>query len=157
MGLRRRPDDGAARPAPGAGRARRAGRAAVHGGAGEGQTDCQGVGGAVPGDRARGRELLSQPSAEQLDALVGAAREARERAYAPYSRFNVGAALLAEDDRVVTGANVENASYGLSMCAERTAVHTAASQGLRSFRAIAVVSGNDRPTWPCGACRQVLF
>jgi cytidine deaminase len=65
--------------------------------------------------------------------------------------------LLAEDDRVVTGANVENASYGLSMCAERTAVHTAASQGLRSFRAIAVVSGNDRPTWPCGACRQVLF
>lgn len=64
--------------------------------------------------------------------------------------------MLTEDGRIVTGANVENASYGLSMCAERTAVHTAASQGVRKIAAIVVVSGNDRPSWPCGACRQVL-
>jgi cytidine deaminase len=88
---------------------------------------------------------------------VVAAREARERAYAPYSRFLVGAALLADDGRVIPGANVENASYGLSMCAERTAAFRAASEGVRSYAAIAVAASNDAPSWPCGACRQVLW
>jgi cytidine deaminase len=93
---------------------------------------------------------------ERLDALVAAARDARERAYTPYSGFRVGAALLADDGRTFTGANVENASYGLSMCAERTAVFHAAAEGVRRFEAVAVVASNDEPTWPCGACRQVL-
>ena len=64
--------------------------------------------------------------------------------------------MLATDGRIVSGANVENASYGLSMCAERTSAHAAAAQGVRAISAIAVVAGADRPTWPCGACRQVL-
>lgn len=85
------------------------------------------------------------------------ARAARDRAYAPYSRFQVGAALLADDGRVIPGANVENASYGLSMCAERTAAFRAASEGARRLVAVAVVASNEEPTWPCGACRQVLW
>jgi cytidine deaminase len=91
------------------------------------------------------------------EALVAAAGEARERAYAPYSGFQVGAALLTDDGSRFTGANVENASYGLSMCAERTAVFHAAAQGVRRLQAVAVVASNDEPTWPCGACRQVLY
>ncbi len=93
---------------------------------------------------------------ERLEELVVAAREARERAYAPYSRFFVGAAILADDGRVFTGANVENASYGLSMCAERTAVHHAVAQGMRRLVAVAVSASGETPAWPCGACRQVL-
>jgi cytidine deaminase len=100
---------------------------------------------------------VTGPTPEQVEALLGAAREARERAYAPYSGFQVGAALLADDGRVLPGANVENASYGLSMCAERTAVFHAAAEGVRRLVAVAVVASNDEPTWPCGACRQVLF
>jgi cytidine deaminase len=69
----------------------------------------------------------------------------------------VGAALLTDDGRVVPGSNIENASYGLSMCAERTAVFRAASEGVRGLVAAAVVASNDEPTWPCGACRQVLW
>jgi cytidine deaminase len=88
---------------------------------------------------------------------VAEARAARDRAYAPYSRFHVGAALLADDGRVIPGANVENASYGLSMCAERTAAFRAASEGARRLVAVAVVASNEEPTWPCGACRQVLW
>jgi cytidine deaminase len=88
---------------------------------------------------------------------VSAARESRERAYAPYSGFQVGAALLTDDGRTFTGANVENASYGLSMCAERTAMFHAAAQGARRVAAVAVAASNDEPTWPCGACRQVLY
>jgi cytidine deaminase len=87
---------------------------------------------------------------------VAAARDARERAYAPYSGFQVGAAVLA-GGTTFTGANVENASYGLSMCAERTAMFHAAAEGARRLDAVAVVASNEDPTWPCGACRQVLY
>jgi cytidine deaminase len=85
-----------------------------------------------------------------------AAREARDRAYAPYSGFHVGAALLSDDGRVFPGANVENASYGLSMCAERTAAYRAVADGARGIVVVAVTASNEEPTWPCGACRQVL-
>ena len=93
---------------------------------------------------------------ERLDELVAAAREARDRAYAPYSRFSVGAAILSDDGRIFTGANVENASYGLSMCAERTAVHHAVAEGIRGLVAVAVSASGETLAWPCGACRQVL-
>jgi cytidine deaminase len=94
----------------------------------------------------------------QARALLDAAREVRARAYAPYSRFPVGAALLAADGTVFTGCNVENASYGLTNCAERTAVFKAVSEGHTAFRAIAVVGPQDELACaPCGACRQVLF
>ena len=87
--------------------------------------------------------------------LITKAMEAREKAHAPYSHFTVGAALLASSGRVYAGCNVENASYGLSICAERTAVFKAVSEGERDFEAIAVVTENG--VTPCGACRQVLI
>ena len=96
-------------------------------------------------------------TSEERDAIVAAATAAREKAAAPYSNFHVGAALLAEDGRVFQGCNVESASYGLTICAERTAVFKAISEGVRGFRAVAVVTGADEPTSPCGACRQVLW
>lgn len=86
--------------------------------------------------------------------LVAKAREAQENAYAPYSRFEVGAALLGRSGRVYTGCNVENASYPLTICAERTAVAKAVSEGEREFEAVAVVTTSG--AMPCGACRQVL-
>ena len=89
--------------------------------------------------------------------LLRRAIEARSNAYAPYSGFRVGAALLARDGTVFTGVNVENASYGLTLCAERTAVAKAISEGSREFRAIAVVGPEDDVMCaPCGSCRQVL-
>lgn len=95
--------------------------------------------------------------APEIERLVAAARRAAEKSYSPYSRYPVGAALLDADGGVWTGCNVENASYGLSMCAERTALFKAASEGRRSFRAIAIVGGTaDAPAVPCGACRQAL-
>ena len=90
-------------------------------------------------------------------ALMRAARAAARRAYCPYSRFPVGAALLTADGRLFTGCNVENASYGLTICAERAAAAAAvAAGGRRPFRAIAIAGGTGRPALPCGACRQVL-
>lgn len=89
-------------------------------------------------------------------ALVAAAREARARAYAPYSRYRVGAAVLAADGAVFTGANVENASYGLSVCAERVALFQAVAAGHRKIREIAVVTAGRTSAAPCGACRQVM-
>lgn len=91
---------------------------------------------------------------KQKEALIQAACQARDYSYAPYSQYKVGAALLSVDDQIIIGANVENASYGLSMCAERTAVFKAVSQGIREIKAIAVCTSNAGS--PCGACRQVL-
>ena len=90
------------------------------------------------------------------DALVMAAWQARESAYAPYSKFPVGAALLASDGRIFIGCNVENLSYGLTTCAERVALGAAVAAGAREFLAIAVVADTGVPISPCGACRQVL-
>ena len=91
-------------------------------------------------------------------ALLAAAVAARAGAYVPYSAFPVGAALAAADGSVWTGANVENASYGLSMCAERTAIfHAVATGGVRRFTAVAVAGPDGVTTLPCGACRQVLW
>ena len=95
-------------------------------------------------------------SSDADDALARRAVEALEHAYSPYSRFRVGAALLAEDGRVFSGCNVENASFGLTWCAERTALVKAVSEGARRFRAIAVATELERPVMPCGACRQAL-
>jgi cytidine deaminase len=92
----------------------------------------------------------------RLDELVIKAWEARLNAYAPYSQFHVGAALLSADGRIYTGANIENASLGLSMCAERVALGTAAAAGARSFAAIAIAASDVLGVTPCGACRQVL-
>lgn len=91
---------------------------------------------------------------EQMNSLVAAARQAMQAAYVPYSHFPVGAALLAASGRVYTGCNVENASFGLTVCAERVAVFKAVSAGEREVRAIAVATSNG--VSPCGACRQVL-
>lgn len=88
--------------------------------------------------------------------LLEAACGARAHAHAPYSGYRVGAALLDVDGTVHTGCNVENASYGLTICAERTAVGAALASGARRFRALAIVADGDRPPFPCGACRQVL-
>ncbi len=87
--------------------------------------------------------------------LVAAAWEARGQAYAPYSRFYVGAAVLGKDGVIYRGCNVENSSYGLSCCAERNAIFRAVAEGCRAFEALAV-AGNSDYTMPCGACRQVL-
>jgi len=91
------------------------------------------------------------------DPLVTAARGARRRAVATFSGFKVGAALEAADGTIVTGCNVENATYGLTVCAERVAMFTALAAGHRRFRRIAVVADTDTPTPPCGACRQILW
>jgi len=88
--------------------------------------------------------------------LARAAARARRRAYAPYSRFPVGAAVLTTDGMIYTGCNVENASYGLSLCAERVAIHTAVAQGRRRVTALAVAGPAGATLMPCGACRQVM-
>jgi cytidine deaminase len=90
-------------------------------------------------------------------ALIAAARSARRRARAPYSGFKVGAALETVDGRIVTGCNIENASYGLTMCAERVALVKALSEGHGAFTRIAVVAGGRKTTTPCGPCRQLLW
>lgn len=91
-----------------------------------------------------------------MRTLIQAAKDARSKAYAPYSSFKVGAAILGDDDRIYTGVNIENASYGLSICAERVALFKAVSSGIIGFKALAIVTDLDNPASPCGACRQVL-
>ena len=98
----------------------------------------------------RGTDNASRPTDAQLIAL---AKEAMRRSYSPYSRFKVGACLLSKDGRVFTGTNIENASYGLTICAERAALFTAVGEGAKEFSAIAIAAENT-PPWPCGACRQ---
>ena len=102
------------------------------------------------------KEKLPEVPKSLRDSLVKAAREAAVKAYAPYSDYPVGAALLTPDGQIYTGCNVENASYGLSVCAERVALFKAVSEGRRSFTALAVAGGQRRTAVPCGACRQVL-
>ena len=92
---------------------------------------------------------------EALNLLRAAARVSR-RAHAPYSKFQVGAALLTVGGEIITGCNVENASYGLTICAERNAVFHAVAAGHRTFRAVAIVASGKQMPFPCGACRQVL-
>ena len=99
----------------------------------------------------------SRPSSHETTKLVKAALSARKRAHAPYSKFHVGAALLASDGRIFSGCNVENASFGLTICAERVALGNAVSAGAKVFRAIAVAAdGGGGLVTPCGACRQAL-
>jgi cytidine deaminase len=102
----------------------------------------------------------AQPSpapVKQLHDLARLARRARRGAYAPFSHFLVGAALQAKDGQVITGCNIENASYGLTMCAERVAVFKAVSEGFKRFESISVVADSKRLTPPCGPCRQILW
>ena len=91
------------------------------------------------------------------DPLLQAALDARENAFAPYSKFKVGAALEGIDGRIHTGCNVENATYGLTMCAERVAVFKAVSEGARRFKRVAIAADTDKLTPPCGSCRQILW
>jgi cytidine deaminase len=91
------------------------------------------------------------------DPLLAAALAARENAHAPYSKFRVGAALEDSSGRVHPGCNVENATYGLTMCAERVAVFKAISEGVRQFRRVAIAADTEQLTPPCGACRQILW
>lgn len=95
-------------------------------------------------------------SSDQKSKLIEAARQYRERAYAPYSKYKVGAALLAGSGKIYGGCNVENASYGLTICAERNAIAAAVADGERRLEAIAIVTTGNAPGSPCGACRQFM-
>ncbi|HEY0003875.1 MAG TPA: cytidine deaminase [Pyrinomonadaceae bacterium] len=98
---------------------------------------------------------MSEEQGEQK--LIAAARAARERAVAPFSNFRVGAAVETEDGKVYTGCNIESASYGLTVCAERIAIWKALSEGERRFKRLAVVADTERLTPPCGTCRQIIW
>jgi cytidine deaminase len=102
------------------------------------------------------KPILVAPNGIDTDTLLLAARTAMANAYAPYSNIRVAAALLIEDGSIVTGVNVENASYGLTICAERTAVVSAVTQGKQWIKAVAITTNGTKPISPCGACRQVL-
>jgi len=91
-----------------------------------------------------------------IEQLIEEAKQARDKAYVPYSKFGVGAALLTNDGKVYQGCNIENAAYSMCNCAERTALFKAYSEGDRDFQMMAVVADTDRPCSPCGACRQVI-
>jgi len=93
---------------------------------------------------------------KDYEKLIKEAEKARKRAYTPYSKFKVGAAVLGADGKIFTGCNIENASFGMSVCAERVAIFKAISEGSTKFEAIAVIGDTDKPCSPCGACRQVI-
>lgn len=104
------------------------------------------------------KSSMAQKSlSSQYKKLISSAQNAKRHSYSPYSNFPVGAALLTTRGRIYTGCNIENSSYGLTICAERTAMFKAASEGERKFRAIAIVADSKNFTPPCGACRQVLI
>ena len=111
----------------------------------------------MPGSNSRSRRRRAAAPAPGNAALVRAAKAARRHAQAGFSDFKVGAALETADGTVVTGCNIENATYGLTMCAERVALFKALSEGHRRFRRIAIVADTGAPTPPCGACRQLLW
>ena len=92
-----------------------------------------------------------------IQKLLSEAKAAKGFSYAPYSNFHVGAAVLGENGEIYTGCNVENASYGLTICAERAAIFNAVSNGIHKIKAIAIWSDEDKPCSPCGACRQVIY
>jgi len=94
---------------------------------------------------------------DEIKSLINAAQKAMKTAYVPYSNFPVGAAFLMEDGEVVTGCNIENASFGATICAERTAIAKAMSDGVRKIKAIAVSNTTDTKITPCGICRQVIY
>jgi cytidine deaminase len=91
------------------------------------------------------------------EKLLNRARDASENSYSPYSKFRVGAAIRSKDGKVFTGTNVENASYGMTMCAERVAIFKAISEGYTEFTDLAIVADSKKPAFPCGACRQVML
>ena len=93
---------------------------------------------------------------KEYKKLISEAEKARKMAYTPYSKFKVGAAVLSVDGKIFNGCNIENASFGLSVCAERVAIFKAISEGSTKFEAIAVIGDTDKPCSPCGACRQVI-
>jgi len=92
-----------------------------------------------------------------IENLIKKAKEARKKAYAPYSGFKVGSAALTDNGKIFTGCNIENASLGLSICAERVAIFNAISKGYKSFKAIAIICDTEKPCSPCGACRQAMI
>ncbi|WGS63986.1 cytidine deaminase [Marinitoga aeolica] len=93
---------------------------------------------------------------EKVELLYEKAKEALNNSYSPYSKFKVGAALITKSGKIYTGTNVENASYGLSMCAERIAIFKAISEGEKDFETLVVIGDTEKPISPCGACRQVI-
>jgi cytidine deaminase len=103
------------------------------------------------------KRAAASPPPAGLHELALLARQARKLAHAPFSKFKVGAALRTDSGEIVTGCNIENASYGLTLCAERTAVFKAVSEGMKRFESIAVVADSPRLTAPCGPCRQILW
>jgi len=120
----------------------------------QGARERSGTGASTP---AREASRRGDPERAALEDLAGFARKARRRAHAPYSGFRVGAALRTRRGEIVTGCNVENASFGLTLCAERVAVFKAVSEGLSDFDAVAVAADSRRLTPPCGSCRQILW
>jgi cytidine deaminase len=100
--------------------------------------------------------MRKAPDDAKLRELLEAAGEATKNAYAPYSKFKVGSAILTKSGEVFTGCNVENSSFGLTMCAERNAMFQAVARGHKRFKAVAIVADGDAMPYPCGACRQVM-
>ena len=99
---------------------------------------------------------MKQLTQQEMDLLLDKAQEARDHSYAPYSKYNVGAALMTADGQIYQGCNIENAGFTPTVCAERTAFFKAVYDGHRAFRAIAVIATGEEPGFPCGVCRQVM-